>query len=170
MMAGKENDKDEDNDKDTVIIKPHDIEESTPAHVAVEDKSISDGKVPNSEKDEFDDEDVATSLVKTKRVFPIRETTLGPLNFNWFVSIIGLGVLWGLTIFCVTSENAGTELNRWYADTIKYFTWFYIVGNPVMTFFIFWIAYRYGHLNLVLKMASLNILTQHTLLCSSLLA
>ena len=83
-----------------------------------------------------------------KRVFPIRETTLGPLKFNWLVSIIGLGVLWGLSIFCMTAEGAGAELNRWYSNTVKYFTWFYIVGNPVMTFFIVWIAYRYGNIKL----------------------
>jgi len=94
--------------------------------------------------EEQDDAAVTTS----KRKFPLRETTIGPLKFNWLVSVIGIGVLWGIAIFCMSSENAGAELRRWYDTTILYFSWFYIVGNPIMTFFIFWVAYRYGNLKL----------------------
>jgi len=86
--------------------------------------------------------------------FPIRETTVSlpffkeDLRFNWLVSLFGLGVLWGVAIFCMTTPNANAILQEWYGTTIKYFTWFYILGNPVMTFFILWIAYRYGHIKL----------------------
>lgn len=97
----------------------------------------------------------AGSVDKTaKKSFPIRETTLslpfmkGELRFNWLVSTIGLGVLWGVAIFCMTHPEAKTELTKWYDTVIQYFTWFYILGNPVMTFFIFWVAYRYGHIKL----------------------
>ncbi len=40
------------------------------------------------------------------------------------------------------------QLDEWFAETIQYFTWFYIVGNPIMTFFIFWLAFRYGDIKL----------------------
>lgn len=40
------------------------------------------------------------------------------------------------------------QLDEWFAETIQYFTWFYIVGNPIMTFFIFWLAFRYGNIKL----------------------
>lgn len=84
-----------------------------------------------------------------KRTFPMRETTIGPLKFNYLVSFIGFFVLWGISIYCiVVGEPAGAVLRRWYDTTILYFTWFYIAGNPVMTFFIFWVAYRYGHIKL----------------------
>jgi len=86
--------------------------------------------------------------------FPTREMTVSlpffkeDLRFNWLVSLLGLGVLWGIAIFCMTSPDANVTLQEWYGTTIQYFTWFYILGNPVMTFFIFWVAYRYGHIKL----------------------
>ena len=70
-----------------------------------------------------------------KKSFPMRETTLslpfikGELRFNWLVSIIGLGVLWGVSIFCMTNPNAKTELSKWYDSVILYFTWFYVLGK-----------------------------------------
>mmetsp|Transcript_5028 Transcript_5028/g.10975 ORF Transcript_5028/g.10975 Transcript_5028/m.10975 type:complete len:833 (+) Transcript_5028:111-2609(+) len=91
---------------------------------------------------ENDGEETAT------KVFPMREVCVGPLRFNWLVSILGLGVLWGVSIYCMTNPEASAELGKWYDTTILYFTWFYILGNPVMTFFIFWVAYRYGHIKL----------------------
>lgn len=81
-------------------------------------------------------------------VYPMREVSVGPLKFNWLVSILSLGVLWGITIFCMVSPDASTVLGRWYGTTIRLFTWFYILGNPVMTFFIFYVAYRFGHIKL----------------------
>lgn len=81
-------------------------------------------------------------------VYPMREVSVGPLKFNWLVSILGLGVLWGIAIFCMASPDASTVLGRWYGTTIQLFTWFYILGNPVMTFFIFYVAYRFGHIKL----------------------
>lgn len=86
--------------------------------------------------------------------YPIRETTLSlpgfkdDLRFNWLVSIIGLGVLWSVAAFCMINPEAANVLQKWYDTTILYFTWFYIVGNPIMTFFAFWLAYRYGNIKL----------------------
>lgn len=111
--------------------------------VAIEDKFIDDEEVNDIPQDTMSDD------CTTKRAFPMRETTIGPLNFNYLVSFIGFFVLWGISIYCiVVGEEAGAVLRRWYDTTILYFTWFYIVGNPVMTFFIFWVAYRYGSIKL----------------------
>jgi len=91
---------------------------------------------------------------KANKTYPMRETAFslpffgGDIRFNWLVSILGLGVLWGIAIFCMTDPNAKAVLDTWYNTTILYFTWFFILGNPVMTFFIFWVAYRYGHIKL----------------------
>mmetsp|Transcript_20322 Transcript_20322/g.39118 ORF Transcript_20322/g.39118 Transcript_20322/m.39118 type:complete len:830 (-) Transcript_20322:178-2667(-) len=91
---------------------------------------------------------------KEKRDFPMRETVIslgsgGELRFNWFVSLFGLAFLWGISIYCmVEPDKAKVTLDEWFAETIQYFTWFYIVGNPIMTFFIFWLAYRYGNIKL----------------------
>ena len=62
-------------------------------------------------------------------VYPMREVSVGPLKFNWLVSILSLGVLWGITIFCMVSPDASTVLGRWYGTTIRLFTWFYNLGK-----------------------------------------
>lgn len=115
-----------------------------------EDFADNDPKIKSADGEVVElveDEDV-------KAKFPIREVSVSlpffkdDLKFNWLVSILGLGVLWGIAIFCMTSPDASTVLGEWYTTTIELFTWFYILGNPVMTFFIFWVAYRYGHIKL----------------------
>lgn len=100
----------------------------------------------NDPKKANDIEPVAA--LPTMKKFPMREITIGPLRFNWLVSLLGLGVLWGVAFFCIASPDASATLGKWYSTTIQYFTWFYVLGNPVMTFFIFWVAYRYGHIKL----------------------
>ena len=69
------------------------------------------------------------SSVTGTTVYPMREISIGPLKFNWLVSILGLGVLWGIAIFCMASPDASTVLARWYGTTIRLFTWFYILGK-----------------------------------------
>mmetsp|Transcript_5612 Transcript_5612/g.13001 ORF Transcript_5612/g.13001 Transcript_5612/m.13001 type:complete len:820 (+) Transcript_5612:244-2703(+) len=81
--------------------------------------------------------------------YPVRETVCGQLRFNWLVTFSSLALLWGISIYCMTSpEAAMVTLGEWYSDCILYFTWFYILGNPIMTFFTFYIAWRYGHIKL----------------------
>jgi len=81
--------------------------------------------------------------------YPVRETVWGPFRFNWLVTFSSLALLWGVSIYCMSSpEAAMATLSEWYSECILYFTWFYIVGNPIMTFFTFYIAYRYGHIKL----------------------
>lgn len=124
------------------------LQVTTPVVDIVEDGFIDD----NEEEDKVVISQDTISMSEdctTKRTFPMRETTIGPLKFNYLVSFIGSFVLWGISIYCiVVGEPAGEVLRRWYDTTILYFTWFYIAGNPIMTFFIFWIAYRYGHIKL----------------------
>ena len=95
------------------------------------------------------------SKERVSRVFPMREMTINvpfsqdKMSFNGLVSFIALAFLWGITIFCMADPTgAKSELNRWFQTTIQYFTWFYILGNPVMFAFIIWIAYRYGDIKL----------------------
>lgn len=135
-------------DPDTLVEKALDDDAQAPILEADKAAAVQEDE-PKSLK-EVEDED----LVEKKK-FPMRETTLSlpffkqELYFNWLVSILGLGVLWGVAIFCMSSpETARAELSKWYNTTIVYFTWFYILGNPVMTFFIFYVAYRFGNIKL----------------------
>jgi hypothetical protein len=102
---------------------PH--KETTLSEEFVDDPTQEPTQPTITDDDDEEEEEVET----TKRSFPIRETVLGPIKFNWLVSMIGLVVLWGFAIFCMTSKNAGAVLGKWYDATILYFTWFYIVGK-----------------------------------------
>lgn len=140
-------------------------DEKTPGEVAVAEAVVQDPEAANEPPEEFfdgkpektlDDSDDIVADPEEEEVarYPMREVTIklpffkDPLKFNWLVSVGGIGVLWGVAIFCMTSPDASTVLKEWYDTTIQYFTWFYMLGNPVMTFFIFWVAYRYGHIKL----------------------
>lgn len=90
--------------------------------------------------------------------FPLRETSFklpffkDVISFNPAVSLIGLVPLWGLTGYCMSDpDSASAFLSDWFSAVIDMFTWFYIVANPVLTFFIVWVAYRYGHIKLGAK-------------------
>jgi choline-glycine betaine transporter len=48
-------------------------------------------------------------------------------------------------------DGAKTTLGQWFTKVVDMFTWFYIVANPVLTFFIVWVAYRYGDIKLGAK-------------------
>ena len=111
---------DEEMDVQETTSVPH--KETTLSEEFVDDPT-QEPKQPTTDDEE--EEEVET----TKRSFPIRETVIGPIKFNWLVSMIGVVVLWGIAIFCMTSENAGAVLDKWYDTTIRYFTWFYIVGK-----------------------------------------
>lgn len=86
--------------------------------------------------------------------FPLRYTRFPmwggqDVYFNWFTSILGFGSLWGLAIWCMATPDAAFEtLTSWQAAVTLKFTWFYIVANPVFTFFTFWLAFRYGDVKL----------------------
>lgn len=125
------------------------LEPSAPAEPDVEESAFVD-----DEPEESNGMDETLASLPKSAGLPIREMTLklpflkDELRFNWLTSILGLGILWGIAIFCMTSPDAKATLDEWYTTTIQYFTWFYIFGNPVMTFFIVWVAYRYGHIKL----------------------
>lgn len=87
--------------------------------------------------------------------FPMRAMTIdlpfngGQLYFNHATSLIGIGLLWGLAIWCILDpEGSRAELIRWRQQSSLYFTWFYIGTRPLFTFFILFIAFRYGDVRL----------------------
>jgi len=90
--------------------------------------------------------------------YPMRVTTVklplikDPISFNATVAFIALVVLWGLAIYCMASpDEASSTLGQWFDNVIDMFTWFYIVANPVLTFFVVWVAFRYGDIKLGAK-------------------
>uniref|UniRef100_A0A7S4AUD7 Uncharacterized protein n=2 Tax=Pseudo-nitzschia australis TaxID=44445 RepID=A0A7S4AUD7_9STRA len=96
-----------------------------------------------------------TSIVGTESKPALRELAIEafflktPITFNPAVSLIGLVPLWGLTGFCIGRPTLANDLlANWFDSVIELFTWFYIVANPVLTFFIFWVAYRFGDIKL----------------------
>lgn len=117
-----------------------------------------------------DDDDVSPSTIATlvgaskKRDDPLSEGTMkyplrevviklpflkDEMRFNWFVSLFGLVVLWGLAAYCMTNPEAASKtLTIGFNTVCDYFTWFYISANPFLTFFILWLAYRFGHIKL----------------------
>ncbi|KAL7536083.1 hypothetical protein ACHAXR_006906 [Thalassiosira sp. AJA248-18] len=142
-----------------------DVEEPPPQDQGpgVGEEDVEDGKILDEAPvdDSTDDDDLKKvdpaadgEEPSVRKSFPMREMTVSvpfskqDLHFNWLVSIIGVAILWALAIFCMTSPNASEELGKWYTTTVLYFSWFYVLGNPVMTFFIFWVAYRYGHIKM----------------------
>jgi choline-glycine betaine transporter len=112
-------------------------------------------ETPSKYVESGDDSDLASDLEKPSkketppREFPLRQVKFGPISFNPAVSLIGLVPLWALAGYCINNpDDASSLLNTWFATVIDLFTWFYIVANPVLTFFICWVAYRYGHIKL----------------------
>ena len=82
--------------------------------------------------------------------YPMRYTII-PLPggeegyLNAVTSLFGFVFLWGLAIWCmVDPEGSYDKLSAWKNDVTQMFTWFYIVANPAFTFFVFWLAIRYG--------------------------
>jgi len=115
------------------------------------------GESPDDAKIEEDviiEKSTANPKSGEPRTYPMRETRFSlpffkeDIRFNWFVTASSLAILWGIAIFCMTSSTAKANLQEWFSTVILYFSWFYVLGNPVMTFFIFWVAYRYGHIKL----------------------
>jgi len=76
----------------------------------------------------------------------------GEIRFNPLVSLLALVSLWGLASYCMARPvEASVTLNRWFNTVIDLFTWFYIAANPVLTFFVVWVAYRFGDIKLGAK-------------------
>mmetsp|Transcript_26375 Transcript_26375/g.37012 ORF Transcript_26375/g.37012 Transcript_26375/m.37012 type:complete len:800 (-) Transcript_26375:209-2608(-) len=91
--------------------------------------------------------------VEKKRSFPMRETKFPLLNqevsFNAVTSFIGFFALWGIAIYCMVSpDEAKAKLGDWKTEVSLNFTWFYILANPVLTFFVVFVAFKYGDVKL----------------------
>lgn len=88
------------------------------------------------------------------QMYPMRFTTI-PLPggneayLNAVTSFFGFAFLWGLSIWCMVDPAGSYEkLTSWKDDVTRMFTWFYIIANPAFTFFVFWLAIRYGNVKL----------------------
>lgn len=75
--------------------------------------------------------DVATEGEMGK--YPVRSLELKlpffqeKMKFNWFVTIFGLIVLWGLAGYCMAQPAAASAaLSTGFNWVVDYFTWFYI--------------------------------------------
>ncbi|GBG27519.1 Hypothetical Protein FCC1311_037422 [Hondaea fermentalgiana] len=65
---------------------------------------------------------------------------------NPVTSILGIVVLWGLSIWCMVDPDSSYEyLTQAQAGTTTYFTWFYIVTTPIMFFFMAYVYVIYGN-------------------------
>lgn len=87
--------------------------------------------------------------------YPVRETELKLLflkksmAFNPLVSLIGVVVLWGLSIWCmVDPDGSYTTLTGWRSQVTLHFTWLFIGTRCVFFFFLLYIAFKYGHIKL----------------------
>lgn len=97
------------------------------------------------------DEDREFDLEK----FPVRELEVqfpffkDVVAFNPFVSLIGVVVLWGLSIWCmVDPDGSYNTLAGWRSNITAYFTWLFIGTRAAFFFFLIFVAIRYGHIKL----------------------
>lgn len=101
-------------------------------------------KVEPAVKDGEDssDEDALQKEHNVLDRFPMRCTVInmgsfGEIYFNGVTSFVGFAILWGLSIWCMVDEDGSLEiLKDWQAAVTEKFTWFYVVSNPIFTFFI----------------------------------
>lgn len=83
------------------------------------------------------------------RFFRIAMPGGGDLYFNHVTSLFGFICLWAFSAWCMADpEAAKVELRSWKAEVSSNFTWFYIAANPSFTFFVLWLAIRYGNVKL----------------------
>lgn len=102
---------------------------------------------------DLDGDDEVGNLKHKAASFPMREIKFNLLgqevSFNPTTSAIGFFALWGIAIYCMTTpDEANAKLKDWKSAVTLNFTWFYILANPVLTFFVFWCAYKYGDVKL----------------------
>jgi choline-glycine betaine transporter len=90
--------------------------------------------------------------------YPIREFSfrfpLGnqDVSFNPVTSFLAMAVLWGMSIWCMLSpDDALAALQHVKSRTTYFFTWLFIGSRPLFVFFIFYVAYKYGHIKLGLR-------------------
>lgn len=81
--------------------------------------------------------------------FELGRNSEHPVSFNPLTSMIGIGILWGMSIWCMTSPEAALEaLTNAKSQTTFYFTWLFIFSRPFFMFFVCYIGWKYGHIKL----------------------
>ena len=103
----------------------------------------------NREESEYDPDEWEIT------VYPMREFVFHlccferPLRFNPLTSAIGVGLLWGISLWCIVDPTGSlAEVLLWRSKSTEYFTWFYIGTRPLFLFFVIWLTYKYGHIRL----------------------
>jgi choline-glycine betaine transporter len=72
-----------------------------------------------------------------------------PVSFNPLTSMVGMGSLWGIAIWCMLSPESALEtLGNAKTQVSFYFSWFYILSRPFFMFFVMYIGWKYGHIKL----------------------
>jgi choline-glycine betaine transporter len=105
--------------------------------------------------------------------FPLRDFTFnlpswipitqGKIYFSHATSLLGFGILLGLSIWCMVDEESAFQvLIDWKSGVTLKFTWFYIFSNLAFTFFIFWLGLFYSDIKLGKKDEKPNLPMEHT--------
>jgi hypothetical protein len=120
--------------------------------VADEEVAISDATSEDLKK-QGEQTDVDAEYDTEK--YPFREFTFripglkDQIAFNPVVSLIGIIILWGLSIWCmVDPEGSNAVLGSWRGSVTLYFTWLFIGSKAAMFFFLMYITVKYGHIKL----------------------
>lgn len=116
--------------------------------------------LPSKNDDTSSDEDLKKTGKGERQVlshqaddYPMRVLSIPLMGnvvyLNPCTTVFGFAFLWGFSIWCMADpDGANARLSEWKASVTEKFTWFYISANPAFTFFVFWLAYRYGDVKL----------------------
>jgi hypothetical protein len=87
--------------------------------------------------------------------YPVREFQIqfcgmsDKISFNPVVSLIGIVILWGVSIWCMVDPDGSNEtLGDWRSSVTLYFTWLFMGSKCVFFFFLLYITVKYGHIKL----------------------
>ena len=87
--------------------------------------------------------------------YPLREFEIkfcgmaDKIAFNPVVSLIGIVVLWGLSIWCMVDPSGSSEvLTDWRSNVTLSFTWLFMGSKCIFFFFLLFITIKYGHIKL----------------------
>jgi hypothetical protein len=71
------------------------------------------------------------------------------IAFNPVVSLIGIVILWGVSIWCMLDpEGSNKELGEWRSSVTLYFTWLFMGSKCAFFFFLLYTTIKFGHIKL----------------------
>jgi hypothetical protein len=117
--------------------------------LAASDESSDDLKKPM--KEEHSDDEDEYDMEK----FPVREFAIKlygmneKIAFNPVVSLIGIVILWGVSIWCMSDPEGSKDiLIDWRTNVTRYFTWLFMGTKCGFFFFLIYITIKFGHIKL----------------------